>query len=695
MTAPTVLADAIVRSRDGRSILDRDEHGTEPAKAFAADPDRLRAAVRALEDAGLTVDGINPVTITFHGPPDAFVTAFAVRPVDGSVRGAAVPGWTVAGAASFDVAAEGSLGGTLHRVLLLPPSVARATRLAGMQEVTFGRGPAVPEVADLVLGELGPTVGETFPHRMVRTSFPGRDAASTLTVTRDALREWLADPLRLGVRTHIAQRRRSGARGMRVRAVISETRVAATLGDVWSRVREGLPPLPDRTWTPRVRAAGSPPDFATALIPEYVRAQAYTWLATTCTDIDHHVGRFRLLVEHWADQPYDDRDDLLAGQWATVGRRAGELRDWIAEQEATGSLLRELPAVDPDTWSQAALDGVGAALVPDVGVAAEHLNVGIELAATVRSWSAWAADRGQALRAEIVDNETQHASMVVQAFLAVAGELVDLDVIVGRGSGLAADPLRFAPGIHTVYSVSEGCYGRPTADLIDATRRCREVWSAPGSRRVLDVQATGNDQRAFDEPDLPDLTGSLLANVDNAVVVGGCTPRNGRWVVSASTHGYVVGGTGGADVPVPHVCATTKGDSGGGLVFPHLPTGSAPGAELRWYLGDGSSLSTPIVAAVAAVVWSVFPDLTSQQVKRAVLAGARPLAAGGEFHLPTLEHAELRPGSHAWAGHPGRARAVLRPALHEARENSEVDLFGELAALLPVRPRPAPASGVP
>ena len=62
MTAPLApLAEVILRSRSGATILDWDEAEPAHAKRFVADPEYLKLATSRLTDLGFTVLSIGPV----------------------------------------------------------------------------------------------------------------------------------------------------------------------------------------------------------------------------------------------------------------------------------------------------------------------------------------------------------------------------------------------------------------------------------------------------------------------------------------------------------------------------------------------------------------------------------------------------------------------------------------------------------
>jgi hypothetical protein len=182
------------------------------------------------------------------------------------------------------------------------------------------------------------------------------------------------------------------------------------------------------------------------------------------------------------------------------------------------------------------------------------------------------------------------------------------------------------------------------------------------SARALVVNAVGNDDSLGARASSPAVR---LAAAPNALVVGGCEPDAATWKATEATSGFRVTGR---DVVLPHLCATTMGETGGAVLYPFPARRDRGGYD--WYAGSGSSLSAPIVAAVCAIVWSVQPDLSAAQVCDAVLAASRPLAPGGRFHRPGSEP-RIPEGSNE-APHPGMRRVVLDRAIEEAAKTSEI-----------------------
>ena len=59
----------------------------------------------------------------------------------------------------------------------------------------------------------------------------------------------------------------------------------------------------------------------------------------------------------------------------------------------------------------------------------------------------------------------------------------------------------------------------------------------------------------------------------------------------------------------------------------HVTT-TSEGYPLKYGLMDGTSMATPFVAALAALIWSKWPQLTSEQVRQKIISSASPVQGG-------------------------------------------------------------------
>lgn len=669
MTAPaTVLAEAFVLSRDGRSILDRDEHGTEPVKAFTPDPDRLRAAVGALDEHGFTVEGIEDATIEFAGSPEAFAETFGrtLRYADPTGADPGHPTWLVAGgtpAGSFAVGPGGPLGGVLHTVLLRQDTGVPAARVIAYHELFTPAAARNPVIVgqDLLLGEIGKTLATARPDWLRSRSFPAanRDEAARLTGT--ALREWASETLRDDLSDHIVQVRKAGARA--VRAVLVERAAPAAMMDVLGTLRPTTAENPGQSWSRPPTFDGTPPRPAQGV---WARGQAeisYTYFADT-------------LMPEWnklagALEVYVTRQDQdLAGGTATPALKsmAREVRGRTTAllTMIAGFRLRAPHAVD-QTFTDASagllahwLGAVDRRLVGDepVDAVAKVWTKTGELYGQLFDWLDQREDVYLALMRVVQQEWDRHAAMVGSAFLAVTLDDVDLTLLQAHRQSREFWGRRFPGGRRTVICGSFGAFsnGDLSAGTI-AGRRASAAFRLHVPCRVestLHVLSSGNAQTdaAIDSPNLEAV---FAADAPNVLVVGGCAPdAAGRWLGAGDTHGYeftAAAGGSARTVRIPHVCATTMGETGGAVAF--------PGPDARWWTGAGSSLSAPIVAAVCALVWTAFPHLSAPEVKSAVLAAA-PLLDDGGFHLPTVGRTGVDPLPNAAKGVP---RVSLKAAL--------------------------------
>ncbi len=155
-----VSATAIVKARDGSSIADWDESSGVPADHYLADPDRIKAAMRAVEDAGLTAGPVGDCTVSFSGTADQvsalFGTALDTTRPDS-------PAW----AGGDDVL-------TLPTSQSLAPQL-ESIRLARVASHLGGRtygAEYLPSSSvldtDLLVGEVGQTLRASAPPRLER-----------------------------------------------------------------------------------------------------------------------------------------------------------------------------------------------------------------------------------------------------------------------------------------------------------------------------------------------------------------------------------------------------------------------------------------------------------------------------------------------------------------------------------------------
>lgn len=681
----TVLAEAFVRSRDGRSILDRDEHGAEPVKAFTADPDRLRTAVALLEERGFTVEGIDQSGVAFSGPAEAFPAAFGVgldyRDPSGADPGH--PRWLFAGPAGvtmFTVASDVQLGGVVHTVLLTQQSV--PVRGFGETEVfAGGAGDLLP--LDLLLGEIGPALRPELPDEIrTRAAFPAKDRDTALTASQKALRDWARDDLYLALHDHIdVVRRGAPTEDLLVQLRLVEQAVPGEIMKVWHELCPDVAPpaLTPHGTAPEIRDV--PPEVPAALrlrIEHFRGAVTPAWRLADATAM-----RFRALV---GSRGSPGGDAALTSGWPTTRDRLRALLVAIAAHRPhlpTGRF--DLFRSDRSAELAAVLDKLDAQLQAgsgdvDLDKVAKRWTKVVTLLQLVKAWSDAEDGVWEEQKVKELAERHRHATMVCFASMAVAADAVAWSVVQAARPPRAFWSHRTDPGKRTVLSCSSSRYVDAGIDAHIGRERSRAA-ARLGDADTLRVVAAGNRKLTGVPPDAPCLDAVFAAYHENVLVVGGCGPDpTGGWTATQATHGYTIAvpavpDRAGSDTArIPHVCVTTRAEHGGAVAFPDAEP------QRRWWTGSGSSLSTPIAAAVCALVWSAFPYLSAAQVTKAVRDGAAELA-GGVFHLPVLNEDKIAKDTNAVPPQEKR-RVALHGALTAAMGMTTPVLNTELTRLL-------------
>lgn len=135
------------------------------------------------------------------------------------------------------------------------------------------------------------------------------------------------------------------------------------------------------------------------------------------------------------------------------------------------------------------------------------------------------------------------------------------------------------------------------------------------SKDVLLVHAAGNDSKNIDSTENYPSTNFLDgSSANNVITVGASTDPliAQNYVATFSNYGKV-----GVDIFAP-----------GNQIYSTLPGGNTYG-----FL-DGTSMASPVVAGVAALVRSYFPKLTAQQVKQVIRQSATTLGADALVYKP-------------------------------------------------------------
>jgi hypothetical protein len=661
---PYVLATAIVRACDGRSILDRT--AGEPERRFAADPDRMHTAVMALTEAGVTVVGTGRTALWLLATPAAFADAFDVTLVpDGGGTNWAVRDPTTTQAVTWFDVAQGRFAGPLHRVVLTAPATLTAIKRTLLSTANL------PRPGDLLLGEVGSTV---MPGAPPRSTTPGAvfpaGGHDLLDRTRDSIAAWLADPLRTSFEPASGAVQRGSAP---VTLIITEPDGLDSIGRWFEMLLpHGRGPAVPGTWferrgTPCRTAVTHPVDLS---IAEWMRTSA-----GYCRTIERALKAFQEVC----GQVGDELNDLATARATLLGQEPGlvgaarSLSDALADQVAFRMPLPDgWTTVDPATFTTAAVRALYDPVrddmddVVDARVRLAHalaLRDAFPLATQGGTWATLLEDHVRWLTDEVGRDNRFHGTMTSYAAMSLAGTAID--VVLAVGDDFGADQVRAIldrqPARRHVISMSwtqDGditdtlwaSYRNPIADVLR--------WSDVDS--TLPVAASGNSSVPR-----PGLSAMLFALGDASLTVGGCEPAGGVWAGSGATHGFALQDArfGPAGVTVPQVCATTSGDEGGSLIIP-VPSETPEYIWEGWGFGGGSSQSTAIVAALCALVWSKFPLLTASQVRNAVVDSAETLTTG-TFAQPGRLGTNVVPGSDGDAN-SGRRRARLDSALAAA-----------------------------
>ena len=121
------------------------------------------------------------------------------------------------------------------------------------------------------------------------------------------------------------------------------------------------------------------------------------------------------------------------------------------------------------------------------------------------------------------------------------------------------------------------------------------------SKDVLIVHAAGNDGNDLDDPNNPNFPNDQINNgpeiADNVITVGALDPNYGsEMVASYSNYGKV-----NVDIFAP-----------GTDIYSTIP-------HNEYEFMPGTSMASPAVAGVAALVWSQYPSLSASQIKKIIL----------------------------------------------------------------------------
>ncbi len=714
----TVLIEAVVRSRDGRSILDWNpsQHGSESVKTYAPDPTRVKAAIATLEAGGAEVLHVGDFAITFQAPANVVTSTTGASLTPSSSDDG---GWELANDESgwFEVPANLALSASVHGVILSQPAQPYALRNLS--------NPPDPVGTDLLLGEVGPSLLGPMPVRLagpdpvVRSQLDARSAQSITDWHRGAARYLCA-----WGSSKPGTPEEAGAVFSHSNPPDLKTLVGVRI--VESGVPENLKPM---LTAHRLLDAGNSTFAVTGS-----RANPYALLRalhnSTIATYAQEVSAATALADQLGDAvrklidgrqgSSDETEGSVRTNWPQVGNlveavchvlsavmtilnddqvndslaAAGlangtdVLRGWTAEEDRRG----DLEVLQPDAF-KAATNALKASRPRRIAPLLEDCR------RVTDRLKAWLAARQAELlphRRAAESSANSHAAMVVFAFQSVLLGTVPLQLV---GSGKKSDSFWTAsqPGRRMVSSGSFGV-GFRTLSSGSTLSEWDTQWAIEGNLRLraeriddplsLYVLAVGNQGNDDNSPS----QNLSWSGHDSVLLVGGCEPvplaaQAGaqRWAATEATHGYryVSPASGGFDLTVPDVTAPTQGELGGGVIYPVPVSGDA----FKWALGSGSSQSAPIVAAVAALVWQHNPMLTSADVKRAVVNSASRVESGHGF-LPTVKRNDgagrttapgVEDGSNEFDSLPGQrwARRVrLDDALRAGRDIANEELAG-------------------
>lgn len=645
----SVTATAIVRARDGSSIADWDETSAVPPDLHLADPDRIAAAIDILEGAGLTVAGVGDVTLTFSGTADAVGTVFGNTVVTTDLDH---PIWGgTAGGPELTVAAGHRLAAQLATVRL--ESRPSLERTYGLTQATAGE----IRPLDLYVGEVGQTLGPAaqLPTRL-RVTNPIFQLPAIDTATRRSLADWRPKLRAARADAHAVKRHRratinivEGSGGPTVRSLLQDYNI---LGDPPLSVRSASADPRDIYHLPKGWITYRGP-MAEAVLEWLIPAES-----EARSKVNDVTARYLAFLADQSDAKTTQLRQALAQMVAASTTVANHL-DYLKAKRFVLRLPTNTAAPGDED-----LSGVDTARLRAVATALGTLGTGpvgnfnqipaahaeaVTILSTVRAVLRVLQPRLLADRASALQQSDYHAQMVAWAVNGVTLGSVPATL---RGSGLS-DSYFWDPRFDTSSAqrgeqdwpnnVLSASWGTDVAT--GATWSQHRAWFLQArtislaESRTLHVIAVGNKNQ--DAPTRPS-NNAFLAGAANVILVGGCEPavEHGQvvWKATEATQGfaYRIGST---THHVPDICATTKGDNGGSMIYPGrlgwagASAAAGIGADITWLTGGGSSLSCPIVAAVAGLVWTAFPELSAPELKRLLVSAAAPLE-GGAFHYP-------------------------------------------------------------
>jgi hypothetical protein len=649
------MVTAVVKARDGSSIDDWDPSSTTSPDRYLADPDRIHAAVQALEDGGLTVDAIGDFTISFSGPADT------VGEIIGSKIDTTEP--------------EHPLWSHQESRLTLDPGHNLAAQIISLflesmsDAYARGYGTAVATGAevlatDLLIGEVGQTLSSGFPQRIKDGNpFPITDIDAQ---TKNSISNWKKEfaEIRRSARhsqrmlrqrlTQITIIEGSGGFGVeellekfgldhddlqrkrklfKVRRQDQDQRAVYRQKSAWKQYRSDKAEIVIELLFPAVRdALGKSRRAEEASVAyRFVDGQTDANTKALLNAIRPLVALLNDIVgylKHLQQKPVR-KDGTTKG----FDNLAGIDVDPISQSARRLDTLLSDPALKPDKVE----DVLGDIQTKPLDSLRELLSGLVTLMLDDRNWAM-----------QVIEYHSQMVAVAAQSLAAAASvpttlyahsqtrsNLWSADRAKGHSLSEAPANVVLSASFGSAIPESAGSWG----PLIE--RRLRESAVCLQDKRSLYVLAASNNGAQDGRPS----QNVAWIGADNVILVGGCEPnRNAgtqhlEWMASDATHGYRFT-LGSKSYVLPDICTTTKGQGGGAVIYPTFTSAAGAGVlagPLRqgpWRTGGGSSLSAPILAGLAATVWRYFDELESNEVKQVLLRSASPLD-GGSFHIPT------------------------------------------------------------
>jgi serine protease len=229
----------------------------------------------------------------------------------------------------------------------------------------------------------------------------------------------------------------------------------------------------------------------------------------------------------------------------------------------------------------------------------------------------------------------------------------------------------------------------PDPDVAAAAQLYIDTLAAVRAQGTLVVAAAGNQRRAVGRPAA--CPGALAVTSIN---------QQGFKALYANFGPQVALATVGGDAAAGRDCDSLLADTG--IVTTSNLGGTAP-TQFGYAAGSGTSFAAPVVAGVAALMWSINPSLTPEQIEQGLRASARPhvrvpaltaCSAKGNFGRCQCDTTNCGAGivdaseALAFAAAPVDYAAPVRPSI--TLDTEPVRQCAALLGLLPQEPPPEP-----